>query len=252
MFAQTRADAGFTASGNDYNVVARRRRVLGELLRRYDWRVATGQDRVRPAVDGRAALSERKTEPHAAGQRFVHAADLRRSVPIRGRAADAASDSMRNTLFAEALNYTDGSRLRVSFEQATESVNGVWTGTVTSTGLSATWQVAPTLSLRAWTMHVTDNGAALRRRAALRRHGADGQRAVADLRHRRRRARRRDLPPRLARRRAVLSRRRRDLRTDRGPACAGMPAPRIGCTEPSSTPDYVFSGYTLRESYDSS
>jgi len=65
--------------------------------------------------------------------------------------------ALRNTLFAETVNYTDDSRVRVSFEHASESVNGTWTGTVTSTGFAATWQVAPTLSLRAWTMHVTDN-----------------------------------------------------------------------------------------------
>jgi hypothetical protein len=35
-------------------------------------------------------------------------------------------------------------------------VNGIWTGTVTSTGFSAVWQIAPAIALRAWTMHVTD------------------------------------------------------------------------------------------------
>jgi hypothetical protein len=63
----------------------------------------------------------------------------------------------RNALLAGALTYTDNARVRVSFEQASERVSGAWSGTVTSTGLSATWQLAPAIALRAWTMHVTDN-----------------------------------------------------------------------------------------------
>jgi hypothetical protein len=62
----------------------------------------------------------------------------------------------RNSLFAGALNYTDDARLKLSFEGATQSVRGSSFGTVTSAGLSATWQVAPLISLRAWGMHVTD------------------------------------------------------------------------------------------------
>lgn len=66
-------------------------------------------------------------------------------------------DFTRNSLFAGSLNYTDDARLRISFEDATQSVRGSSFGTVTSAGLSATWQVAPSISLRAWGMHVTDD-----------------------------------------------------------------------------------------------
>jgi len=62
----------------------------------------------------------------------------------------------RNSLAAESFTYTDNSRLRISFEVASESTRGVWTGTVTSTGFAAVWQVAPTIALRAWSMHVDD------------------------------------------------------------------------------------------------
>jgi hypothetical protein len=62
----------------------------------------------------------------------------------------------RNELVAGALTYTDLSRVRVSFEEASQRVTGVTTGTITSAGLAATWQVTPELALRAWTMHVTD------------------------------------------------------------------------------------------------
>jgi hypothetical protein len=63
----------------------------------------------------------------------------------------------RNELVAGALTYTDLSRLRVSFEEASQRVSGAASGTITSAGLAATWQVTPQLSLRAWTMHVTDS-----------------------------------------------------------------------------------------------
>jgi hypothetical protein len=62
----------------------------------------------------------------------------------------------RNLLQAASLNYTDDARVRLSFEAASENVSGASSGKITSAGLSAIWQIAPTLSLRAWTMHVTD------------------------------------------------------------------------------------------------
>jgi hypothetical protein len=62
----------------------------------------------------------------------------------------------RNALYAGALTYTDDARLRISFEEATQNVTGSASGSVTSAGISAVWQIAPLISLRAWTMHLTD------------------------------------------------------------------------------------------------
>lgn len=62
----------------------------------------------------------------------------------------------RNTLTAVQVSYTDGDRVRFSFEQAWQNVTGVSTGKILSTGFSATWQISTALALRAWTMHVTD------------------------------------------------------------------------------------------------
>lgn len=62
----------------------------------------------------------------------------------------------RDEMQAAIVTYSDLARLRVSFEQASENVAGVSSGRMTSTGFSATWQLAPTISLRAWTMHVSD------------------------------------------------------------------------------------------------
>jgi hypothetical protein len=67
-----------------------------------------------------------------------------------------ALEVTRNSLVAGQLSYTDDARLRCSFEAASSDVRGATSGTITSLGLSAAWQIAPTLALRAWTMHVTD------------------------------------------------------------------------------------------------
>ncbi|MBV8198413.1 MAG: carboxypeptidase regulatory-like domain-containing protein [Candidatus Eremiobacteraeota bacterium] len=63
----------------------------------------------------------------------------------------------RNSLLAGALTYTDDSRVSISLESADESFGGAQIGTIDSTGLSGTWQIAPALALRAWTMRVTQN-----------------------------------------------------------------------------------------------
>ena len=68
----------------------------------------------------------------------------------------ASLEYQRNELFSGTLTYTDQSRLRFSFEEATQRVTGSSPGTITSAGFAAVWQVAPAISLRAWTMHVTD------------------------------------------------------------------------------------------------
>jgi hypothetical protein len=65
----------------------------------------------------------------------------------------------RNALYDATLTYTDDARLRVSLEGASQHVAGFTNGTVTSTGVSVAWQVAPAISLRAWTMHVDDTTA---------------------------------------------------------------------------------------------
>jgi Carboxypeptidase regulatory-like domain len=67
-----------------------------------------------------------------------------------------AIEFTRSSLWSGQLTYTDDSRLRCSFEEASEDVRGATSGTITSAGLSAAWQIAPVVALRAWTMHVTD------------------------------------------------------------------------------------------------
>ena len=57
----------------------------------------------------------------------------------------------------QTLSYTDSVRFRASAFALSERVSNLDEGTVHSEGLQAAWQIAPALSLRAWTMHVNDN-----------------------------------------------------------------------------------------------
>lgn len=63
----------------------------------------------------------------------------------------------RSSLQAAVLSYTDDARLRISVEEALEDVAGAYSGKIASSGVAAIWQIAPTISLRAWTMHVSDS-----------------------------------------------------------------------------------------------
>lgn len=65
----------------------------------------------------------------------------------------------RNALYGATLTYSDNARVRVSLEAASQRVRGYTDGLVTSGGASIAWQIAPQLSLRAWTMEVTDTTA---------------------------------------------------------------------------------------------
>lgn len=66
----------------------------------------------------------------------------------------------RADLYSAQLTYTDERRVRVSWEEAWQFVRGFANGQVTSSGVSATWQVAPTVSLRTWTMVASNSAAA--------------------------------------------------------------------------------------------
>jgi hypothetical protein len=151
---QTRADAGVNAGGRDYNVTAG----VGTFWIDY----AGGATGVSQPAKATLAL------PSIQAQLFPNqrwSIDLEDSgsftLPtfVDEYAYSANVNSVeydRNALLAESLTYTDQARLRVSLEQATQRVAGASSGTITSAGLSATWQLAPAIAFRAWTMHVTD------------------------------------------------------------------------------------------------
>ncbi len=155
MLDQTRADAGLEASGTDYALTAG----VGAFW--FDYAGGT-YGVTQPA---RSALAV----PSLEAQLFPNG---KWSVNLQGSGsftlptfvdqylyADGQTMPVliqRNALQAAALTYTDDARVRISFEQALEDVSGASSGRITSTGFAAIWQVAPAISLRAWTMHVTD------------------------------------------------------------------------------------------------
>jgi len=151
---QTRADAGVNASGRDYDVTAG----VGTFWIDY----AGGTTGVSEPAKATLALPSIQVQLFP-NQRW--SVDLQDSgsftLPtfVDEYAYSGAVNGVeydRNALLAEAVTYTDQSRLRVSLEQATQRVGGASSGTISSAGLSAIWQVAPAIVLRAWTMHVTD------------------------------------------------------------------------------------------------
>ncbi len=156
---QSRADAGVNATGRDYDITAG----VGAFWVDY----AGGTYGM--STPAKAALAV----PSLQAQLFPNE---RWSLNLEGSGSftlptfvqqysDAYSEPTsveyeRNALLAAILTYTDQSRLRASFEAASQRVTGASSGTVTSAGLSAVWQIAPAVALRAWTMHVTDTAPA--------------------------------------------------------------------------------------------
>jgi hypothetical protein len=153
---QTRADAGINATGRDYDVTAG----IGAFWIDY----AGGANGISQASKATLAV------PSLQAQLFPND---RWSLNLEGSGSftlptfveqysDVYSEPTsveftRNELLAAILTYTDQSRLRASFEAASQRVAGASSGTITSAGVSAIWQVAPAIALRAWTMHVTDS-----------------------------------------------------------------------------------------------
>jgi len=62
----------------------------------------------------------------------------------------------RYAQFTQTLTYTDLRRLTLSVTSMNESLNNLDAGTVRAIGASLTWQIAPSLSLRAWTLYFND------------------------------------------------------------------------------------------------
>lgn len=62
----------------------------------------------------------------------------------------------RNALLVETLSYGDLRRFRAAATFLSERVSGLDQGTIHSAGVSAQWQVTPTLALRAWLLREND------------------------------------------------------------------------------------------------
>jgi hypothetical protein len=155
MLSQTRADAGFDAAGQDYAV---RAGVAAFWVNYAGGTLGISQ----PAKTAFLVPSlDAQLFPNGKWSVNVQGSDSFTLPTFVEQYQYAAAQPMpiqflRNLLFAGALTYTDNARVRITFEQASQSTNGWASGTATSSGFAAVWQVAPLISLRAWTMHVTD------------------------------------------------------------------------------------------------
>jgi hypothetical protein len=152
---QTRADAGVNASGRDYDVTAG----VGMFWIDYSGGTTGVSQPAKaalaiPSIQAQLFPNQRWSLNLQDSDSFT----LPTFVDQYQYAAPGVNtvEYDRNALLAEALTYTDQARLRISLEQATERVAGAGSGTITSAGLSAVWQLAPSIALHAWTMHVTD------------------------------------------------------------------------------------------------
>jgi hypothetical protein len=155
MLAQAHADAGIVATGNDYDVTAG----VGAFWFDYSGgEYGTSQPAKSalaiPSLDAQLFPNGKWSLDLQGSGSFTLPTFIEQYLYADGEPAPI--ELQRDALTAAIFSYTDDSRLRVSFEAASEQVSGASSGTITSAGLSAVWQIAPSLALRGWTMHVTD------------------------------------------------------------------------------------------------
>lgn len=152
---QTRADAGLTAGGNDYDVTAG----VGAFWFNYAGGTYGFSQPARtalavPSLQARLFPNEKWSVDLQGSGSFTLPTFVEEYLFADGEPVPV--ELARNSLFAASLTYTDDARVRFALEEAGEDVAGTSSGKISSSGISAIWQIAPAISLRAWTMHVTD------------------------------------------------------------------------------------------------
>lgn len=106
-----------------------------------------------PGFSGSYALDPHWTLQVQAGESFALPTILEEFVyPPETQAIDFD----RNSALIGTLAYGDLRRFRAEVTTLSERVSGLDEGTIHSAGISASWQIAPALSLRAWLMRVND------------------------------------------------------------------------------------------------
>lgn len=153
--AQTRADTGITARGNDYDVTAG----VGAFW--FDYAGGTNGALQTPHTALAVPSLDARLFPNGKWSLKLQGSGSFTLPTFEEQFIFGSNPQIvqleRNTLEAVELSYTDANRIRFSFQQAWENVTGVSDGKILSTGFSAIWQIAPAISLRAWTMHVSDS-----------------------------------------------------------------------------------------------
>lgn len=107
-----------------------------------------------PSLSGSYAFDSHWSYALSAGEAFRLPSLL--EAYANGKAGPDLSLDQYGSL-VQTLSYTDSQRFRASFFAMSERVSNLDEGTVHSEGMQAEWQIAPALSLRAWTMHVNDD-----------------------------------------------------------------------------------------------
>jgi hypothetical protein len=156
--AQTHVDAGLVASGSNYDVVAG----IGAFWIGYSGGILgisnpANTSLIVPSLQARLFPKGRWSLGLQQSSSFSLPTLIEQSLYNGGRALPVLIE--HNALSAGTLTYTDDARLSLTFQEAVQKVAGTWPGIVSSSGVSATWQVAPAIAVRAWTMHVTDTAA---------------------------------------------------------------------------------------------
>jgi hypothetical protein len=152
--AQTRIDAGAQTAGENYSV-----RVGAGA---FDLHVSGGSSGAKTAMDGGLVAPSFSgayaLDPHwkldvQAGASFALPTLLEAFVyPTEG--PGLLLD--RNQFLEETLTYGDLRRFHASFTSLSQRVSGLDNGTIHSTGISAAWQAAPDVSVRAWLLRDND------------------------------------------------------------------------------------------------
>lgn len=152
---QTRIDAGVDAVGRDVDVTAGIGWFgIGFTGGTDGMSVPSSSHLATPSIDIRILPAAKWSANVAASDSFT-LPNLWQQYGPNGGYGGLVYD--RNSLVAGTLSYTDDARIRVDLEGASQHVSGFTNGTVSSSGVALTWQIAPALALRAWTMHVGDS-----------------------------------------------------------------------------------------------
>lgn len=152
--AQTRIDMGAQTFGNGYSA----RLGVGAFDLAYSGGSAGARNTLvagmlAPGFSGTYAFNPHWSLQLQAGESFALPTVLEEFVyPIEGPSIDFD----RSTTAIGTLGYADLRRFRAAVTTLSERVTGLDQGTIHSTGISAAWQLAPAITLRAWLLHAND------------------------------------------------------------------------------------------------
>jgi len=152
VVSQIHFDAGAQTSGDGYSA----RATVGAYTISYNGGTGSAlplqAQALVPSVYASYALSPQWNAEFYAGTSFR----LPTLLEAYGTKPDTDLHIDRYTELTQTLTYSDLNRLKISVTYMSEQLSSLDAGTVHSAGASVAWQIAPELSLRAWTMWFND------------------------------------------------------------------------------------------------